>query len=170
MGSQMHLEQLHAMLRMLIDILVAKGTLGERHRRLLDRVWQNAGHTGVEVRLETSHDDKYAVVGADIDCASRLTLCKARCCTLSVPLSIQDLEEGLLSWEWKKPYVMRRDRDGYCQNIDRATGMCSCHERRPAVCRLYDCRNDPRVWVDFDKRIAAPMPEGVVPLELSDTD
>jgi hypothetical protein len=30
------------------------------------------------------------------------------------------------------------------------------YEHRPAICRTYDCRKDPRIWIDFEKRIPAP--------------
>jgi hypothetical protein len=29
------------------------------------------------------------------------------------------------------------------------------HGQRPEACRVYDCRNDKRIWKDFEKRILA---------------
>jgi hypothetical protein len=36
------------------------------------------------------------------------------------------------------------------------TGACTVYAQRPGACRAYDCRHDPRVWIDFDARIPAP--------------
>jgi hypothetical protein len=30
------------------------------------------------------------------------------------------------------------------------------YAQRPGACRAYDCRHDPRVWIDFEARIPAP--------------
>jgi hypothetical protein len=30
------------------------------------------------------------------------------------------------------------------------------HHARPRTCRVYDCRRDPRIWLDFERRIPAP--------------
>jgi Fe-S-cluster containining protein len=50
-----------------------------------------------------------------------------------------------------------------CVCID-AGGACTIYEKRPASCRAYDCRADPRVWIDFEARIPAPMPETLTPV------
>ena len=101
--------------------------------------------------------DKYAMTGLpDIDCPSLIPLCKARCCKLYFPLSFQDLDEGKIEWDYALPYVIRRRPDGYCVHADAGTLACTAYEHRPAACRKYDCRNDKRVWIDFEKRIPAP--------------
>lgn len=148
----------------LIDILVARGNLGEGHARLLGKLRQRAHRAlGQTVRLRTEVD-KYAVAGAEIDCAPRLHLCHARCCTLSVEMSAQDLEEGGIAWSFDEPYMLRREPDGYCTHIDRSGGGCVIYERRPAACREFDCRHDRRIWRDFDAMEPAPMPDGLAPL------
>ena len=98
--------------------------------------------------------DKHAVPSPDIDCASLLPLCKARCCRLTVHLSFQDLDDGL-RWEYARPYELKRAATGYC--VHSAEERCGVYDRRPSVCRAYDCRNDKRVWTDFENRIPAPM-------------
>ena len=37
---------------------------------------------------------------------------------------------------------------------------CQVHAYRPYVCRAYDCRNDKRIWLDFDQMIPAPDEPG----------
>ena len=101
--------------------------------------------------------DKYQIEGADIDCAARIHLCQARCCSFTFPLSPQDLDEGGVRWDVEDPYMIRHDEDGYCSHLDRGTLGCTIHQRRPATCRQYDCRQDPRVWVDFEARVPAPQ-------------
>lgn len=106
-------------------------------------------------------------LGADVDkyqvsnehgppCLELLPICKARCCSMVFGLSSQDLDEGVIKWDHGQPYLIRHEADGFCTHQDRTTGACGCYQQRPAPCRSYDCRNDPRVWTDFDQRILAP--------------
>jgi hypothetical protein len=161
--SDRELAELRARFEQLIDVLTGKGILVEGHRRLLDRVAAGAAaaqRPPVRLRL---YVDKYQVPGGDIDCAARLPLCHGRCCALSFELTTQDLDEGVVRWELDEPYVIRHESDGYCTHLQRATLGCSIYEQRPAACRGFDCREDRRIWSDFDQRIAAPMPDGLAP-------
>ena len=100
--------------------------------------------------------DKYALVNLPvIDCATRLSLCKARCCTMTFPLSFQDINERVVEWEYYRPYQIRQRADGYCCHSDSETRACRVYDQRPATCRLYDCRHDRRIWLDFERRIPA---------------
>jgi hypothetical protein len=105
--------------------------------------------------------DKYTIPPEklpEIDCESIIPICKARCCTLAVLLTFQDLDERVLQWDYAAPYVLRRGPDKYCVHIDKSDDAFRCTEyaRRPAVCRSYDCRNDKRIWLDFENRVLAP--------------
>lgn len=96
--------------------------------------------------------DKYALHDLPrIDCEARLSLCQARCCTLSFALSRQDVLEGLLRWDKRLPYRIARADNGYCVHNQRC--VCEVYAQRPAPCRSYDCRQDPRIWIDFEQRI-----------------
>jgi Fe-S-cluster containining protein len=104
--------------------------------------------------------DKYALTDLpQIDCAARLSLCKARCCTLSFPLSFQDLDERVVQWDYRLPYKIRQRGDGYCVHCSSETRSCGVYAQRPAPCRTYDCRQDTRIWLDFERRIPAPDAE-----------
>jgi Fe-S-cluster containining protein len=104
--------------------------------------------------------DKYADgQTAEIDCASLVHLCNARCCTFKFYLTKQDLDEGIARWDYGNPYWIKQGSDGFCVHSDRSTRACTIHAQRPHVCRAYDCRKDKRVWIDFEQRIPAPMPE-----------
>lgn len=127
----------------------------------------------LRVRLEDS-TDKYSLAVPDVDCAALMHLCRGRCCTLHFPLSKQDLGERVVKWDYLRPYIIRqRASDGYCVHNDPVTHGCTVYERRPAVCRTYDCRRDKRIWVDFEKKIPAidpalepknaPVPHGEPP-------
>jgi Fe-S-cluster containining protein len=107
--------------------------------------------------LHLSGVDKYKSEGVDIPCAELLHLCKARCCSMHFSLSTQDLDEGVIRWDYGKPYQIRqRDTDKYCVHNHPETRGCTVHEFRPRVCRIYDCREDDRVWIDYEQRIPAP--------------
>jgi hypothetical protein len=88
-----------------------------------------------------------------------MPLCQARCCTLSFALSTEDLDEGVIRWDYGQPYLIRqRASDGYCVHNDPDSHGCTVHAFRPRVCRSYDCRKDTRIWADFAQRIpAAPV-------------
>jgi Fe-S-cluster containining protein len=105
--------------------------------------------------------DKYALEDLPvIDCAARLPLCKARCCKLLFPLSFQDLDERIVLWDYANPYRIRQRTDGYCVHWQADNGCCNVYAQRPVACRTYDCRNDKRIWLDFEQRIPAPDQAG----------
>lgn len=102
--------------------------------------------------------DKYEVEVGGPPCLELLPVCGARCCRLSFPLTSQDLDEGVIRWDHGRPYLIRHDADGACTHLDRAHGTgCTRYHHRPATCRTYDCRNDPRIWIDFERRELAPL-------------
>jgi Fe-S-cluster containining protein len=157
-GKLAHAE-VAATLAALVDTLVAHGVVppGEyerRRQRALDKQ---------KLELEEHADvrfgpavDKYALQDLpEIDCASIMPICKSRCCTLTVFCSAQDLDERVVQWDYSRPYRIRKREDDYCVHSEPQTGRCGIYERRPAVCRTYDCRQDRRIWRDFDKRILA---------------
>lgn len=144
----------------LIEELVARGMVDLRSletRRERTRV-REAERADAEPRvLLASNVDKYTLQNLPvIDCAARISLCQARCCTLAVALSRQDLDKRKLCWDYGKPYQIRRRDDGYCVHNEGAERRCGVYDERPSICRMYDCRNDKRIWIDFEARIPAP--------------
>jgi hypothetical protein len=118
---------------------------------------------GAHVKLGPA-ENKYGVATPDIDCVALMPLCQARCCRLTVHLAFQDIDEGI-RWEYARPYeLVRRESDGYCMYSHEETRACGVYDKRPSVCRKYDCRADPRVWVDFENRIPAPIERSDTPL------
>jgi hypothetical protein len=121
--------------------------------RLLDRFLDH----GMGVAMQEDEQDKYAFTGTvEIDCENRIDLCQAACCRMSFALSQQDVEEGVIKWDLGRPYLIAQDADGYCRHLDRGTKRCAAREHRPLPCRGYDCRNDKRIWLDFEQRIVNP--------------
>lgn len=108
-------------------------------------------------------ESKYATPSPPIPCAELIPLCGARCCRLSFALSTEDLDEGVIRWDYGQPYLIRqRASDGYCVHNDPHSRGCTVHGHRPRVCRSYDCRSDPRVWIDYAQRIPVPLRDGRV--------
>ncbi|MEZ4361328.1 MAG: hypothetical protein R3B48_14175 [Kofleriaceae bacterium] len=99
------------------------------------------------------YDPKQEVL---IDCASRLSLCRAACCRMTFYLSNQDLEEGVIRWDLARPYRVKQRADGYCVHCAPEERTCAVWSARPQPCRAYDCRSDKRIWQDFEARIANP--------------
>lgn len=137
-------------LEWLIDALILRGQLPESYRAMQRKIRGDRS----SVRLAMFRD-KYAVESAPIDCADRIPLCGARCCSFEVSLSAQDVAERILPFDLTEPYRLPRDAAGRCTCMDDA-GACTVYAQRPGACRAYDCRHDPRVWLDFDARIPAP--------------
>jgi len=150
----------HVWLTALVEELVERGLVD---RAALDE--RVALRRGIELDDQVENrllcriaptPDKYQLRDLPaIDCAARLPVCRARCCTFTHLLSAQDLDEGLLEWELDRPYVIRADESGTCVHHDRATGRCTVYEHRPASCRTYDCRDDDRIWADFEAGVPA---------------
>ncbi len=167
MQTKLDLERVDALLNSLIAALDRAGVLATdaAGARVDEMARQARARNLQEEHVKVGGAaNKYGVQVPDIDCASLMPLCKARCCRLTVHLSFQDLDEGL-RWEYPRPYELRRrDVDGYCIYSEPETKRCDIYKRRPAVCRSYDCRNDKRVWIDFEKKIPAPMSESDPPI------
>ena len=148
-----------ATLTALVETLVAHGLLPQaeyerRRQRALD-AQKVALDESPEVQLGPAVD-KYAITDVPaIDCAAIIPICKARCCTLTVHCSAQDLDEHVVQWDYSRPYRIRKREDGYCVHSEPDSGRCGIYDKRPAICRTYDCREDKRIWLDFEKRILA---------------
>ena len=134
-----------------------EGAVEQRTAETLQQIRAADVHGNWRVSLDTSTEDKYSVAGASPPCDELLHLCEARCCSLTFTLSTADLDEGVIRWDYGRPYVIRqRASDRYCVHNDPATRGCTVHAYRPRTCRTYDCRSDARIWLDYDKRIPAP--------------
>jgi Fe-S-cluster containining protein len=109
------------------------------------------------VSLDTG-GSKYEAEPSTPPCDEVLHLCQARCCSFDFALSTEDLDEGVIRWDYGQPYLIRqRASDRYCVHNDPDARRCTVHHHRPRTCRVYDCTNDPRVWIDFARRVPAPM-------------
>jgi len=152
MQTKIGLERLESLVLAAIKVLQRAELVSEKAVAL--EAETQLGKIREEERTETliklgPGGDKYAAVSPQIDCASLMHLCKARCCRLQVALDFQDLDDGL-RWEYSRPYELRRrPEDGYCAYSERTTHRCGCYDKRPSICRTYDCREDKRVWDDF---------------------
>jgi Fe-S-cluster containining protein len=160
--SRAQLSELTATVNALTEQLVVQGALPMEQfhrRRYLTVLRENERIAAEDATIEVSEAaDKYALTNLpDIDCEARIPLCGARCCMSDFLLSVQDLDERVVRWEYARPYrVAQRAEDGHCVHNDPGSGACAVYDQRPAACRVFDCRNDPRIWIDFDRRIPAP--------------
>lgn len=152
-------EEASRRLEWLLDALIMRGQLPASFKRLAAKIQADRG---TKVRLSIA-DDKRSIEGPDIDCASLIPLCGARCCSFEVVLSREDVREGKVPWVIDEPYLLPRDpstKRCACMDDER---RCTVYEARPATCRSYDCRDDRRVWLDYEKRIPAPLPVAIRP-------
>lgn len=145
-----------------IELLADRGLLSvdeleARRKEIGGRLVEKFRADGMGAAYQDPEEDKYAFEETvEIDCASRVHLCKAACCRLRFALSRQDVEEGVVEWDFGHPYFIAHDESGYCRHLDREELRCTVHEQRPVPCRGYDCRDDDRIWADFEARIPSP--------------
>ena len=161
----------------LIELLAERGIvtieeLDERKEMVADRLAHLLEDSGDGVLVQDPEYDKYSFDGGvEIDCESRLHLCHAACCKLSFALSHQDVREGIVRWDLSRPYLNERAEDGWCVHLDRCNKGCTIHAQRPVPCRAFDCRNDARIWIDFERGIPNPdigrpgWPQSAAPTE-----
>lgn len=146
----------------LIELLEEKGVLtveelDERKDAVAERVQKRFLDKGMGVHLQEPEQDKYAIEGSvGIDCENRVHLCKAACCRFWFPLSRQDIDEGVVRWDLRFPYIIDQDEDKYCRHLDRGSCRCTVYEQRPLPCRTFDCREDKRIWLDFENYVINP--------------
>lgn len=151
--QQASIEQVTHELTALTDALVASNSLStgklNEVRAIRDR--QPPTRKGPTLPIVQAAPDKYAVAAAELPCAEAAPMCHAACCKMDFELSPQDVEEGIVRWDVARPFFIAHDAHGTCRHNERRA--CVIHEQRPAMCRVYDCSKDPRVWRDFDTRV-----------------
>lgn len=160
-GEQAELAALGKQLDLLVNMLLWAEILSPHHQHALQSLRPSAVNRRVRLSVV---QDKRAVVSPDIDCAALAPLCKLRCCRIfDIELSREDIADGI-RWELGAPYLLERNHQG-CSYL--GPSGCTTYETRPATCRSFDCRQDKRVWLDWDKKIPAPL---YLELEESDGD
>ena len=156
------LHQACATLQALSDLLVERGLLDraevEARRQeaaaALRRQYLSQGMaTAVQEFGVSTYQFRHE---AAVDCENRVHLCRAACCKLPLALSREDVQEGVVQWELGQPYMIAHAADGYCVHMDRETCGCTVYAQRPIPCRGYDCRQDQRIWLDFDNYVINP--------------
>jgi Fe-S-cluster containining protein len=144
--------QANANVQAVIELLIERGVLNrkeleERAEEASERLKRDYIERGMAVAMQEFGTSKYEFnSGAEIDCKSRIALCKAACCRLPFALSKQDVQEGIVKWDPGQPYMNARESDGYCSHLDRCSGRCSVYEHRPI----------PWIWIDFNNRVINP--------------
>lgn len=153
---------LHAAIDLLAEHgLIDADALGERVSVVMNRLAHAFLREGMGVTLMEMEEDKYGYPEtSEVDCAARYHICKAVCCRQQFALSRQDVEEGILRWELGAPYMARKEADGNCPHLDRETCLCTVHENRSIPCRVYSCRDDKNIWLDFDNMVPVPNLDG----------
>lgn len=150
--------EVEAFLYGLVDVLVGQGVAtadevgaaAARARHEIEVAGESAA-PGVMLRLDAPEAAKRPA--AKVNCAERLHICKAVCCKLTFALSPAEVEEGAVRWDLGQPYIIRQKKCGYCTHNDPEKHGCRLYENRPAVCRVYSCADDQRIWKDFERMV-----------------
>jgi Fe-S-cluster containining protein len=158
--NQENYKNIKTLLYSLVELLVSKGVIHlheiEERKQVLAPSFEKSETTDPQIYLIDT-PDKYSEEGqVEIDCPDRYHLCKAACCKLWFALSVQDLDERVVKWNYSRPYGIAQRADGYCVHLDQANYGCKVYKNRPLICRTYDCRQDKRIWLDFENKIVNP--------------
>ncbi len=103
----------------LIELLEKKGLvdieeLDAQKKKVGERLVKNFVDSGMGLMYQDGENDKYEFDReATIDCDSCLHVCKAACCKMPFALSRQDVDEGIIRWEFGRPYMIAHGEDGY---------------------------------------------------------
>lgn len=82
-----------------------------------------------------------------VDCeAGRRMGCASFCCRLIVRLQPGERDPGQPDND-RKNCVDKDPQDGLCVYFDRDKGTCTVWHERPAICRSYDCNQDPLLQI-----------------------
>ncbi len=126
---------------------------------MAERLVKKFTESGIGLMYQDPEYDNYTFEHeTQVDCQSRLHICRANCCKFPFALSKQDVEERIIRWEFGRPYLIAHGIDGYCVHLDKETCLCTVHEYRPVPCRGFDCNDNEKwkVWQDYDKGILHP--------------
>ncbi len=108
----------------LIELLEEKGLLSieeldEKKKHVAERLVRKFTESGIRLMYQAPEYDKYTFEHeAQVECQSRLHICKADCCKLPFAISKQDVEEGIIRWEFGRPYLIAHGDDGYCVHLN----------------------------------------------------
>jgi Fe-S-cluster containining protein len=159
--SSEQIDNVDTILAALVKVLLETGKLQARDVEAMLPQAREAldARAAAEIAVDVARtNDKYEAKGPDdLDCAALIPLCKGRCCRLTFALSFQDLDEGGIRWDYAHPYRILHGDDSYCVHSHPESRGCTVYDKRPTICRVYDCRKDDRIWTDFDQRIPAPF-------------
>ena len=156
---QEKLDEMTCLLNALVELLIGKGVvhvheLEQRKKEVATSYHESSAEQPAVQLIETP--DKYETEHEiSLDCANRVSVCKALCCRLWFSLSVQDLSEGIVRWNYGMPYGIAQE-NGTCVHLDRTHLHCNIYPHRPLVCRSFDCRGDARIWKDYDQKILNP--------------
>lgn len=127
--------------------------LSEEQKLYIKKMLERLIELGIAVVYGDEPEDFQEVVFDETSCLNK---CKAICCSFTFALTKDEVNKGLIKWNKKRPYFIARDEDGYCPHLNRETYKCEIWENRPIRCRIYDCRNDSNVWLDWENKIINP--------------
>jgi Fe-S-cluster containining protein len=141
----------------LIDLLIGKGALtSDEVAAAIEQTGTEMREAGREAHLDViiREDGEVPTIPAEeIDCAARIPYCKAVCCRLRWPLTLEEVESGPVKWDLGRPFFNRHGAHGYCHCFDTESHGCTIYDQRPQPCRGYSCVGDDRIWLDFDNMV-----------------
>ena len=127
-----------AMLTALSDLLVERGLLDReeieaRKQAAAQALQREYLSQGMGTAMQDFGVSKYQFhLSAEVDCASKIHLCRAACCRLPLALSREDVREGVMQWDPGQPYMIARGEDGFCVHMDCETARRTVYEQRPS--------------------------------------
>ena len=123
----------------------------EEERAHLKKILEKFMELGIGAVYGDEDDEEEPI---EYDHGGRIGVCRSICCSFIFALTKEEVKKGVIKWNPKRPYfIAREEKNGYCPHLDRKTLLCDIYGDRPLRCRKYDCRKDPSVWDDWEKRV-----------------
>ena len=147
------INDLEAFIQSVANILYEKGilsaeTLQSHFQHYKEKAMDENDVLTAGVQLRVDSEERFQK--ADINCSERIHICKGVCCSLRFPLSKNEVESGHVKWDLGNPYFILQSQ-GCCTHQNHENGGCTVYENRPSICSWYTCKEDTRIWKDFDK-------------------
>jgi Fe-S-cluster containining protein len=133
--------------------------LDEKKKEVAARLVKKFSENGLGLLYQDPEMDKYTFnKTSDVPCDKMIETCNAVCCKLPFALSHQDVEEGIVKWEFGRPYVIAHGSDGYCVHVDQDTYRCNVYDNRPVPCRGFNCQDCKtwKIWKDSEGKELHP--------------
>jgi hypothetical protein len=160
-NAQEWLRNLLLEIRILQDLLHERTGISraeiEQYRRekTLELFLQEEYWTGLNVSIARGNGNKGDGT-QHVNCRERRRYCGGACCFIGFSLTVDEIKEGIIGWDEDHPFKIKHNESSACIHWNFKTKGCEIYEDRPIVCRQYSCKDDRRIWLNYEEKVINP--------------